>query len=91
MIRPAQNRKKKKEDRNRFITLDEHLRSKDETYNLVHAPYNYKMRIVTSDLRAEVDLHDVAVLQHCVVSDVGRVVRRHVVNAASRGKRNARL
>ena len=45
----------------------------------------------TSDLCAEVYLHDVAVLQHRVVSHIGRVVRRHVVDAAARGERNARL
>eukprot|EP00128_Syssomonas_multiformis_P013512 Colp12_sorted_trinity150504_noHs@1692 len=42
-----------------------------------------------SDLRAEVDLHDVAVLQHCVVSHIRGIVRGHVVDRAARGERNA--
>ena len=49
------------------------------------------MSVFTSDLRAEVDLHDVAVLQHCVVPDIRGVVRGHVVDRAARGERNAGL
>ena len=47
--------------------------------------------VLTSDLSAEVKLHDVAVLQHGVVAHVGGVVRRHVVDRAARGERNAGL
>ena len=46
---------------------------------------------LTSDLSAEVKLHDVTVLQHGVVAHVGGVVRRHVVDRAARGERNAGL
>ena len=35
-------------------------------------------------MRAEVDLADVVILQHCLVSGVGRVVRGAVVNGAAR-------
>jgi len=45
----------------------------------------------TSDLRAEVDLHDVAVLQHGVVAHVRGVMCGHIVDRAARGERNAGL
>ena len=51
----------------------------------------HSARGLTSYLCAEVDLHDVAVLQHGVVAHVGGVVRRHVVDRAARGERNASL
>ena len=43
------------------------------------------------DLRAEVHLHDVVVLQRGLVAAVGRVVRRHVVERAARGEAHAGL
>ncbi len=45
----------------------------------------------TIDLRPEVHLHDVPVVQHGAVSDVGCVVRRNVVEGAAGGESDATL
>ena len=73
-----------------------HIACSLTTYSLnntcAHLLFNaLKYSYLTSDLRAEVDLHDVPVLQHRVVAAVGGVVRRHVVDRAARGERDARL
>ena len=42
-------------------------------------------------MSAEVDLHDVAVLQHCVVPIIRGIVRSYVVNRAASRESNASL
>ena len=42
-------------------------------------------------MSAEVDLHDVTVLQHCVVAVIRGVVRGHVVNRAASRESNSSL
>lgn len=51
----------------------------------------YRVHVLTVNLCAEVDLHHVSVLQHCVVSAVRGVVGRHMVHRAAGGKPDSSL